>query len=90
MSANVLAACPAPSSVLFELSVDATPGLLPRLMQPFARCNLVPDRFAARLEGEALEVEIGLSGVPSEGSALIEGNLRRIVGVRRLRRREAA
>lgn len=88
MSANLRAALPAAPAVLFELSVDATPGLLPRLMQPFARCNLVPDRFAAHLEGSALEVEIGLSGVPSEGSALIESNLRRIVGVRRLRRSE--
>ena len=83
MSDDASAALPAASSVLFEVVADFGPGVLPRLLQPLARRNLVPENFAARLEGGALAVEIRLAGVSSEMLGLIEGNLRQVVGVRR-------
>jgi hypothetical protein len=82
MSDDASAALPAGSSVLFEVLVDFGPGVLPRLLQPLARRNLVPETFAAKLEGGALAVEIRLAGVPADTLALIEGNLRQVVGVR--------
>jgi len=72
-------------SVLFELVADLGPGVLPRLLQPLSRRNLVPERFAAHIVGGLLAVEIRLADVPSGMLGLIEGNLRQIVGVRRLR-----
>jgi hypothetical protein len=84
MSDDVPAAGGAASSVLFEVVADFGPGVLPRLLQPLSRRNLVPERFAARLEGGALAVEIRLADVPKEMLGLIEGNLRQVVGVRRL------
>jgi uncharacterized membrane protein len=83
MSDDASAALPAASSVLFKVVADFGPGVLPRLLQPLARRNLVPEKFAARLEGGALAVEIRLAGVSSEMLGLIEGNLRQVVGVRR-------
>ncbi|MGH7056561.1 MAG: hypothetical protein ACREFZ_01595 [Acetobacteraceae bacterium] len=87
MSADIQAADRAAPSVVFELSADPNPGLLPRLVQPFARRNLVPERFAARLQGGCLKVEIGLAAAPPAALRLIEGNLRQIIGVREIRRR---
>ncbi len=70
--------------VRFELLADAEPGLLPRIFAPFARRGLVPDRVRARREGLAMLVEVGVDAMPSEMLHLVEGNLRQIVGMRRL------
>ena len=71
-------------SVRFELLADADPGLLSRVLAPFARRNLVPDRMRARREGLAMLVEVGMDAIPSEMLHLVEGNLRQIVGIQRL------
>jgi len=71
-------------AVRFELLADAEPGLLPRVLAPFARRNLVPDRVRARREGLAMLVEVAMDAMPSEMLHLVEGNLRQIVGMRRL------
>jgi uncharacterized membrane protein len=83
MSDDLPVAVSAASFVTFEVVADFAPGVLPRLLQPLARRNLVPETFAARLVGGALAVEIRLADVPSEMLGLIEGNLRQVVGVRR-------
>ena len=70
--------------VHFELLADAEPGLLPRTLAPFAKRDLIPDRVHVRREGTALLVEIGMEAMPSEMMHLVEGNLRQIVGVRRV------
>ena len=70
--------------VRFELLADAGPGLLPRLLAPFARRDLVPDDLRSRRAGDALRVEIGMAAMPSAMLHLVEGNLRQVVGVRRL------
>ena len=71
-------------SVRFELLADAEPGLLSRVLIPFARRNLVPDRMRVRREGPSMLVEVGLDAMPSEMLHLVEGNLRQIVGIQRL------
>ncbi len=71
-------------SVRFELLADAEPGLLCRVLIPFARRNLVPDRMRVRREGLSMLVEIGMDAMPSEMLHLVEGNLRQIVGMQRL------
>jgi hypothetical protein len=71
-------------SVRFELMAEAEPGLLPRVLAPFARRDLVPDRVKSRREGAGLVVEIGMDAMPSEMLHLVEGNLRQVVGVVRL------
>ena len=71
-------------TVRFELLADAEPGLLSRVLAPFARRNLVPDRMRARREGLSMLVEVGMDAMPSEMLHLVEGNLRQIVGIQRL------
>ena len=70
-------------SVMFDLLADAEPGLLPRLLVPFARRDLTPDQIKARRVGDAMAATIGLE-MPAEMVHLVEGNLRQIVGMRRV------
>ncbi len=68
------------------LDADASPGLLPRLLQPFAKRDLTPDRMWSHRSGDVVHVEIALDAMLAEIVALVEGNLRQVVGVHRLTR----
>lgn len=67
--------------VRFMLDADAVPGLLPRLLQPFAKRDLLPDRMWSHRSGELMHVEIAVA-MPAAWVPLVEGNLRQTVGVR--------
>ena len=69
-------------AVRFMLDADVAPGLLPRLLQPFAKRDLVPDRMWSHRAGDTLHVEIAMTAMPGEVVHLVEGNLRQVVGVR--------
>jgi len=76
------------ASVRFTLTADASPGLLPRLLQPFAKRDLTPDSFEARTTGDTVRVEIGMAAMPAEMVHLVEGNLAQTVGVHGVARRQ--
>jgi hypothetical protein len=69
------------AAVRFTLRADADPGLLPRLLMPFAKRDLTPDHFEAVRSGPDLRVEIGMTAMPAEMVHLVEGNLRQTIGV---------
>ena len=71
-------------SVCFELVADADPGLLPRLLVPFARRDLLPDLVRTRRQGDVITASLAMHAMPSEMVHLVEGNLRQVVGLRRL------
>ena len=71
-------------AVRFMLDADAAPGLLARLLQPFAKRDLIPDRMWSHRSGDTLHVEIALTQMPREVVHLVAGNLRQVVGVRSL------
>jgi hypothetical protein len=73
-----------PAHVRFLLDADASPGLLPRLLQPFAKRDLMPDRMWSHRSGGIMHVEIALEAMPDDEIHLVEGNLRQIVGVRQV------
>ena len=75
---------PPTRSVCFELLADAEPGLLPRILVPFARRDLLPDQVRTRRIGDTVTARIAMHAMPSEMIHLVEGNLRQIVGLRRL------
>lgn len=76
------------ASVRFSLVAEAAPGLLSRLLAPFARRDLTPDSIEARREGAEMQVEIAMAAMPAEMVHLIEGNLRQTVGVQNVTRRQ--
>ena len=69
-------------AVRFMLDVDSCPGVLPRLLQPFAKRDLVPDRMWSHRAGATMHVAIALDAMPDDAVHLVEGNLRQVVGVR--------
>ena len=74
------------AAVRFQVDADASPGLLPRLLQPFARRDLVPDDFQAVHAAGSIRVGIGMNAMPSGMVHLVEGNLRQVIGVRQVTR----
>ena len=73
-------------AVRFMLDVDADPALLSRLLAPFARRNLTPDRMWSHRSGRTMHVEIAMDAIPEAAVSLVEGNLRQVVGVRSITR----
>ena len=71
-------------AVRFMLDADASPGLLSRLLQPFGRRDLIPDRMWSHRSGDTVHVEIAMQAMPAEMVHMVEGNLRQVVGVRSL------
>lgn len=76
----------AEQSVRFLLDADSSPGLLPRLLQPYAKRDLVPDRMWSHRAGDVTHVEIAMEAMPADVVHLVEGNLRQVVGVRSVTR----
>jgi hypothetical protein len=68
--------------VRFLLDADVSPGLLSRLLQPYAKRDLVPDRMWSHRAGDTIHVEIAMEAMPAEVVHLVEGNLSQVVGVR--------
>jgi hypothetical protein len=72
------------SHVRFLLDAECSPGLLPRMLQPFAKRDLTPDRMWSHRSGDTMHVEIAVEAMPDAEIHLVEGNLRQIVGVRQV------
>jgi acetolactate synthase small subunit len=68
----------------FTVLADAFPGLLSRVLEPFAKRDLVPDSVRATRDGEAMRAEVALQAMPLGMVHLVAGNLGQIVGVRRV------
>ena len=72
--------------VRFLLDADVSPGLLSRLLQPYAKRDLVPDRMWSHRAGDTVHVEIAMEAMPAAVVHLVEGNLTQVVGVRSVSR----
>ncbi len=70
--------------VRFLLEADASAGLLPRVLQPFAKRDLTPDRMWSHRAGDTIHIEIAVEAMPEAEIHLVEGNLHQIVGVRQV------
>jgi acetolactate synthase small subunit len=68
----------------FTVIADGSPGLLSRVLEPFAKRDLIPDTLRATREGETMRAEIALHAMPLGMIHLVAGNLGQIVGVRRV------
>jgi hypothetical protein len=86
MSFDTMPEHPSAVFVRFLLDADASPGLLSRLLQPYAKRDLVPDRMWSHRAGDTIHVEIAMEAMPAEMVHLVEGNLSQVVGVRNVSR----
>jgi asparagine N-glycosylation enzyme membrane subunit Stt3 len=75
----------ATEALSFHVLAEAAPGLLPRLLEPFARRDLIPDAVEATRRGALLEARIALAAVPAGMIHLLSGNLGQVIGVHSVR-----
>jgi acetolactate synthase regulatory subunit len=68
----------------FTVMADAAPGLLSRVLEPFAKRDLIPDAVRATRDGSAMRAEVSLTAMPLGMVHLVAGNLGQIIGVRRV------
>ena len=73
-----------PLTTRFDLRAEPCPGLLPRLLQPFAKRDVTPDLFQARRLGEEMDITITCHDLEPGMAALIAGNLGQVIGVNRV------
>lgn len=68
----------------FRMTADADPGMLPRLMQVFAKRSLVPEAVRAerRESGDSLSVELRIPAIEPARAMHVAACLRETVGVR--------
>jgi hypothetical protein len=86
LAAGTIAEPPPAVFVRFLIDADPSPGLLSRLLQPYAKRDLVPDRMWSHRAGETMHVEIAMEAMPASVVHLVEGNLLQVVGVRAVSR----
>ena len=79
--------CSAP--LLYRLTADADPGLLPRVLEVFAKRSLVPDAIRAerrpafdRSDDDSLSVELRIPPMEPAKARHVAACLRETVGVR--------
>jgi hypothetical protein len=68
----------------FTVTAEASPGLLSRVLEPFAKRDLMPDTLRASRDGAMMRAEVALQAMPLGMVHLVAGNLGQIVGVRRV------
>ena len=73
-----------PFTACFAVTAQAAPGVLPRVLDYFAKRGLVPDRFEARCEGGALALDIRMRDMDLELARYIGRCLDRIFEVERV------
>jgi hypothetical protein len=73
-----------PFDTRFDLRAEPSPGLLPRLLQPFAKRDVTPDLFQARRSAEEMDITITCHDLEPGMAALIAGNLGQVIGVTRV------
>lgn len=85
MPSLLAAAAPVERSetAVFSINAAAEPGVLPRLVELFAKRGLVPTfwRSALSPDGRALSVEIGMRGMARDMSDYFAASMRQVIGV---------
>jgi hypothetical protein len=74
----------------FLVTADASPGLLPRLLQPLAKRDLMADAVQAVREGDVVHAEFALEAMPAEMVHLVAGNMGQVIGVQAVRVEQAS
>jgi acetolactate synthase small subunit len=72
---------PLPRSVCFSLQARAEPGVMPRVVELFAKRGLVPQKWHSTVSGEALMIDVQIGRLGRDLSGYIARSMRQIVGV---------
>jgi hypothetical protein len=72
---------PYPLSVCFSLQARAEPGVMPRVVELFAKRGLVPQKWHSTVSGEALMIDVQMGGLDRDLAGYIARSMRQITGV---------
>lgn len=75
---------PKSTTACFSVTASAGPGVLPRILEPFAKRGLVPGRFESHRRDEVLTVDIRMDPMDLELARYIGRCLDRIFEVERV------
>ncbi len=71
----------APLSVSFSIRAPAEPGVMPRVLELFAKRGLVPERWNSLVSDAALSIDVRMIGLDREVADYIARCMRQIQGV---------
>src|SRR5437870_13014258 len=72
---------PAPLTFDFALQARAEPGVMPRVVELFAKRGLVPQQWHSIAAGPALTIDLQIDGLDDELAGYIARCMRQITGV---------
>ena len=70
-----------PLTVSFSVQALAEPGVMPRVLELFAKRGLVPQRWHSTVSETALTIDVQMSGLERDLADYIARCMRQIVGV---------
>jgi hypothetical protein len=71
-------------TVRFRVHAAYDPGTIPRVVEPFAKLALVPERLVCRRQGATLAIDLAIAGLDDARAAQLARTLAVIVGVERV------
>src|SRR5205085_1189950 len=71
----------APLTACFSVYADAEPGVMPRVLELFAKRGLVPQRWQSAAAGKALTIDVQIGGLGRDTVDYIANCMRQIIGV---------
>jgi len=82
---SLFAAAPAPAAAFtacFSVVSKLDPGLMPRVLELFAKRGLIPTYWFSRVSGQELTIDLQMEGLDRDTVALLAGCFRQIPTVR--------
>jgi acetolactate synthase small subunit len=70
-----------PLCVCFSVQARAEPGVMPRVVELFAKRGLVPQKWHSTASGSALTIEVQIGGLGRDLAGYIARSMRQIIGV---------
>jgi acetolactate synthase small subunit len=70
-----------PQTVCFSVQARAEPGVMPRVVELFAKRGLVPQKWHCTAAGPALTIEVQMGGLGRDLAGYIARSMRQIIGV---------
>ena len=80
-AASVADAADFPPTVLFTIQARAEPGVMPRVVELFAKRGLVPQQWHSNAAGSVLSIDLQIAGLGRELADYIARCMRQITGV---------
>ena len=73
----------------YAVRARAEPGIMPRILELFAKRGLVPQQWRSTASPVALTIEVQIAGIDREAAAYIGRSMRQIAGVESVLSRES-